>query len=53
LELRDKLARELADTFIYLDLLAQSAGLNLAETVTEVFNAKSKQIGCPIRFNPV
>lgn len=49
-DLRDKLARELADTFIYLSLLAQSVGVNLSEVVPQVFNAKSEQIGSPIRI---
>lgn len=48
-ELRDKLARELADVFIYLDLLAQSAGICLPAAIREVFNAKSDQLGCEIR----
>lgn len=50
-ELREKLARELADTFIYLDLTAQAAGVDLPSVVREVFNAKSDQIGCPIKFD--
>jgi NTP pyrophosphatase (non-canonical NTP hydrolase) len=49
-ELRQKLARELADTFIYLDLLCQSEGIDLGATVVSVFNAKSEQIGSPIRY---
>lgn len=49
-QLRANLARELADTFIYLDLLSQAAGIDLPAVVAEVFNAKSKQIGSPIRF---
>lgn len=49
-ELRAKLARELADSFIYLDLLAQSAGIDLSAVVPSVFNAKSEQIGSSIRF---
>lgn len=44
-ELRDMLARELADTFIYLDLLAQSQGIDLSYEVPRVFNNKSRQIG--------
>lgn len=48
-ELRAKLARELADVFIYLDLLAQAAGVNLPEAVREAFNAKSDQLGCDIK----
>jgi len=49
-DLRAKLARELADTFIYLDLLAQRAGVDLPAAVRDTFNAKSAQIGCPIVF---
>ncbi len=48
-ELIDKLARELADVFIYLDLLAQRAGVNLPDAVRATFNAKSIQIGAPHR----
>lgn len=48
-ELRAKFARELADTFIYLDLMAQAAEIDLPATVREVFNAKSEQIGAPHR----
>jgi NTP pyrophosphatase (non-canonical NTP hydrolase) len=49
-ELRSALARELADTFIYLDLLAQSQGISLAEVVPDVFNAKSAELGCAITY---
>lgn len=49
-ELRSQFARELADTFIYLDLTAQAAGIDLPAVVAAVFNAKSEQIGSPIRF---
>jgi NTP pyrophosphatase (non-canonical NTP hydrolase) len=44
-ELRVKLGRELADTFIYLDLLAQSVGIDLSEAVAETFDAKSEKLG--------
>jgi len=44
-ELREQLGRELADTFIYLDLLAQSVGVDLSEVVPEVFDRKSIEIG--------
>lgn len=47
-ELRDKLKAEIADTFIYLDLLASSEGFDLEAIVIETFNAKSKQIGYPV-----
>ena len=44
-ELKDKLLRELADTFIYLNLMFQRLGANMGQVVTEVFNDKSAQIG--------
>jgi NTP pyrophosphatase (non-canonical NTP hydrolase) len=44
-ELLAKLRREIGDTFVYLDLLCQSLGFNLADAAREVFNAKSDQIG--------
>lgn len=44
-QLREKLRRELADTFIYLDLLAQACDIDLTEAVVDTFNAKSDQIG--------
>lgn len=47
-EYKAHLARELADTFVYLDLLAQRAGIDLEESVIEVFNAKSMELGCSI-----
>lgn len=47
-ELRAKLARELADTAIYLDLVFQSLGLDMARAVAETWNAKSAQIGYPL-----
>ncbi len=47
-ELRAMFRREIADVFIYLDLIAQSQGFDLAEAVRETFNAKSRELGCPI-----
>lgn len=44
-ELRAQLADELADTFIYLDLLAQSANINLAFAVKDKFRRTSRKIG--------
>ena len=43
--LRNMLKREIADTFIYLDLLAQAAGFEIGDVVLDTFDAKSKQIG--------
>ena len=44
-QLRDMLRRELADTYIYLDLFAQSEGIDLEASVAEVFAIKSIEIG--------
>lgn len=46
-ELRNQLRRELGDVFVYLDLMAQSLGFNIADAATEVFNTKSREIGYP------
>ena len=43
--LRSKLASELADAYIYLDLFCQSQGIDLREAVLKTFDAKSAQIG--------
>ncbi len=48
-ELRAKLARELADVFVYLDLTFQHLGIDTGSAVAGVFNAKSEQIGSPVR----
>jgi hypothetical protein len=47
-ELRTKLRQELGDGYVYLDLLAQSLGFLIGDAAVEVFNAKSKELGCPI-----
>ncbi len=44
-QLRKMLKAELADAFIYLDLTAQAAGIDLATAVRDTFDAKSRQIG--------
>lgn len=44
-ELRAKLRGELADGFIYLDLLAQREGIDLGAAVRDTFDAKSREIG--------
>jgi len=49
-ELRDQLRKELGDVFVYLDLMAQSLGFSIADAAAEVFNAKSEEIGCPIKI---
>lgn len=44
-QLRDKLRQELGDTFVYLDLLAQSLGFKIGDAALEVFDSKSKELG--------
>lgn len=44
-ELMEMLADELADTYIYLDLLFQAAGINQWEAVEKTFQKKSDEIG--------
>lgn len=44
-QLRANLADELADTFIYLDLMAQSQGIDLETAVISKFNRTSEKIG--------
>lgn len=50
-ELRQKLQRELVDVFIYLDLACQAMGFRLCDVVPGVFDAKSEQIGYPLRLS--
>ncbi len=44
----EDLKLEIADTLIYLDLLAASEGIDLAEAVRLAFNNKSRDIGSGI-----
>lgn len=44
-ELRAMFADELADTFIYLDLLSQAAGVDLPAAIRSKFNRTSQKIG--------
>ena len=44
-EVKEKFACELADAYVYLDLLCQAYGIDLEVAVNKVFEAKSKQIG--------
>lgn len=45
------LAKELADTVTYLDLLAFRLGINLGQSVMDKFNEVSERIDCNIRVN--
>jgi NTP pyrophosphatase (non-canonical NTP hydrolase) len=49
-ELRNKLASEIADAVIYLDLWAASEQINLGEAVATTFNKKSEQLGSDYRL---
>lgn len=49
-EARKHLRQELADTVIYLDLLAARVGINLGEAVMDTFNTKSVQVGSRVRL---
>lgn len=44
-QLRAALADEIADTFVYLDLLAQSQGIDLGQAVIAKFTKTSAKIG--------
>ena len=47
-ELRAALADELADTFIYLDLLCQAAEIDLPSAIRVKFDRTSQKIGYPV-----
>lgn len=49
-ELQSMLKDEIADVAIYLDLFAQSLGLDLGDVITEKFNKTSVKIGSPERL---
>jgi NTP pyrophosphatase (non-canonical NTP hydrolase) len=49
-ELVAKLRKEIGDTYLYLDLLAQAAGLTLEECVVDAFNKTSEKQGFPHRL---
>lgn len=49
-ELAAAFREEIADVFIYLDLVAQSQGFDLESAVREKFNKTSKKIGYPFQI---
>lgn len=49
-ELRRELADEIADVAIYLDIMAASEGIDLAEAIARKFNKTSKKVGFPERL---
>lgn len=48
-ELREKLANECADVFLYLVLLAARYDIDLTSAIVRTFNAKSIEMGFPER----
>ena len=51
-EARDQLASELADVVIYLDLLANKAGIDLGKAVIDTFNRKSDKLQLDLFLTP-
>lgn len=49
-ELVPALARELADTFFYMLLLAERYEINMAKAIRDTFNKKSEEMGFPERL---
>ena len=47
-KVKKKLASELADVVIYLDLLAAQLDIDLGDAVMETWNAKAEQLGIPM-----
>jgi NTP pyrophosphatase (non-canonical NTP hydrolase) len=45
-----KLAKEIGDTYLYLDLLAARAGIDLREAIVDAFNGVSEREGFPERL---
>lgn len=45
---KTKLASELADVAIYLDLLAHRLGIDLGDAIMATWNAKSEKLGIPL-----
>lgn len=46
----EQIAKEVADTLIYGDLLCQRVGMSLEDAVRKVFNKKSEEYGFPERL---
>jgi len=49
-QLIDYIGQELADTLMYLDLLAWRLGINLEEAVRCKFNQKSDEVGSKVKL---
>jgi NTP pyrophosphatase (non-canonical NTP hydrolase) len=46
----ESIAKEMGDTLIYMDLLAQRLGVDLEKSIIEVFNQKSEEYEFPERL---
>jgi hypothetical protein len=46
-QLDQMLAKEIADTFLYLNLLAANRGINMYAAIAQAFNEKSDEYGFP------
>ncbi len=51
-EAKQAVAKELADTLIYLDLTAARLGIDLAQATVDKFNETSDKIGSPHKLRP-
>lgn len=51
-EMREKLARELADVVHYAIIAAERAGVDLEQAMIDTFNEKSEELGFPERLRP-
>lgn len=49
-ELLNKLGKEIADTFLYLNLLADAAGIDMEAAIVQKFNEVSEAEGFPERL---
>lgn len=49
-ELVESMSEELADTYIYLDLLCYYENINIEKYIKQVFNRKSEELGFPERL---
>jgi NTP pyrophosphatase (non-canonical NTP hydrolase) len=45
-----KIATEIGDTYLYLDLLAQRLGINIEDAIRDTFNRVSEREGFPHRL---
>ena len=51
-EARQKIAHELADVVIYLDILAKQLDIDLGAAIVEKFNIVSERVGSSVRICP-